>query len=170
MIPDGILTVTGPKGPISPRSLWPCRWPAPQLGRRQRRPRQAEAVHTGLVAFRFQEVLGETANAGPHPGFQRIEPILPKKKRSFGRFLCRFCGIRFHGVISLGAPTPIRFEQSKRRLRHLQISTTPATAPRSWSGCSDWIPIDTVGLRDIVGRSGVVFPLRSNIEAGARIS
>jgi hypothetical protein len=42
------------------------------------------------VEFRFQEFLDEAANAGPHPGFQRIEPIVPKKKRCFGRILCRF--------------------------------------------------------------------------------
>jgi hypothetical protein len=34
--------------------------------------------------FRFQEFLDEAANAGPHPGFQGIEPIVPKEKRSFG--------------------------------------------------------------------------------------
>ena len=41
------------------------------------------------------------------------------------------CGIRFHGVISIGAPTPIWFEQTNWRLRHPQIPTTPATAPGS---------------------------------------
>src|SRR3984893_16654211 len=81
------------------------------------------------VEFRFQEFLDEAANAGPHPGFQGIEPIVPKKKRSFSRFRRSFYGIRFHGVISIGAPTPIRFEQTNWRLRHLQIPTTPATAP-----------------------------------------
>jgi hypothetical protein len=45
--------------------------------------------------FRFQEFLDEAANAGPHPSFQRIEPIVPKEKRSFGRFRRRFCDIRF---------------------------------------------------------------------------
>ena len=39
------------------------------------------------------------------------------------------CGIRFHGVISIGATTPIRLVETTRRLRHLQIPTTPATAP-----------------------------------------
>jgi hypothetical protein len=81
------------------------------------------------VEFRFQEFLDEAANAGPHPGFQRIEPIVPKKKRSFSRFRCSFYGIRFHGVTSIGAPMPIRCEQTNWRLRHLQIPTTPATAP-----------------------------------------
>jgi hypothetical protein len=81
------------------------------------------------IEFRFQEFLDEAANAGPHPSFQRIEPIVPKEKRSFGRFRRRFCDIRLHGVISIGAPTPIRFEQTNWRLRYLQIPTTSATAP-----------------------------------------
>jgi hypothetical protein len=41
----------------------------------------------------------------------------------------RFYGIRLHVVISVGASTPIRFERTNWRLRHLQIPTTPATAP-----------------------------------------
>jgi hypothetical protein len=88
------------------------------------------------IEFRFQEFFDEAANAGPHPGFQGIEPIVPKKKRSFGRFVRRFCSIRFHGVISIGARTPIRFEQTNWRLRHLQIPTTPATAPTAASSLS----------------------------------
>jgi hypothetical protein len=32
-------------------------------------------------------------------------------------------------VISIGALTPIRFVETTRRLRHLQIPTTSATAP-----------------------------------------
>src|SRR2546421_163147 len=78
--------------------------------------------------FRFQEFLDEAANAGPHPGFQGIEPIVPKEKCPFDRR--RFCGIRFHGVISLGATTPIRLVETTRRLRHLQIPTTFATTPK----------------------------------------
>ncbi len=69
------------------------------------------------------------ANAGPHPGFQGIAPIVAKEKRSFGRFRRRFCGIRFPGVISIGATTPIRLVETTWRLRHLQIPTPPATAP-----------------------------------------
>src|SRR5450631_3513338 len=86
------------------------------------------------IEFRFQEFLDEAANAGPHTGFQGIEPIVPKKKPSFGRYGRRFYAIRFHGVISIGAPTPIRFEQTNWRLRHLQIPTTPATAPQISTG------------------------------------
>jgi hypothetical protein len=86
------------------------------------------------VEFRFQEFLDEAANAGPHPGFQRIEPMVPKEKRSFGCITRRLYGILFHGVISVGALTPIQFEQTNWRLRHLQIPTTPATPPRLlWS-------------------------------------
>jgi hypothetical protein len=32
-------------------------------------------------------------------------------------------------VISIGATMPIRLVETTRRLRHLQIPTTPATAP-----------------------------------------
>jgi hypothetical protein len=60
------------------------------------------------VEFRFQEFLDEAANAGPHPGFQGIEPIVPNEKRSFGCLRRRLYGICFHGVISIGALTPIR--------------------------------------------------------------
>jgi hypothetical protein len=80
--------------------------------------------------FRFQKFLDEAANAAPHPGFQGIEPIIPKEKRSFGCMYRRLYGTCFHGVISIGALTPIRFEQTNWRLRRLQIPTTPATAPR----------------------------------------
>jgi hypothetical protein len=80
------------------------------------------------VEFRFQEVLNEAANAGPHPSFQGIEPIVPKEKRSFGSCRRRICDIRFHGVISIGALTPILFVDTTWRLRRLQIPTTPATA------------------------------------------
>ena len=38
------------------------------------------------IQFRFRDPLNKAANAGPHPSFQRIEPIVPKKKRSFRRF------------------------------------------------------------------------------------
>jgi hypothetical protein len=64
------------------------------------------------VEFRFQKFLDEAANAAPHPGFQGIEPIVPKEKRPFGCIRRRLYGIRFHGVISIGALTPIRFEQT----------------------------------------------------------
>jgi len=64
------------------------------------------------VEFRFHEVLDEAANAGPHPSFQGIEPIVPKEKRSFRRFRRRICDIRFHGVISIGALTPILYVET----------------------------------------------------------
>src|ERR1700730_5540892 len=41
----------------------------------------------------------------------------------------RLRGICFHGVISIGAQTPIRFVETMWRLRYLQIPTTSATAP-----------------------------------------
>ena len=90
------------------------------------------------VEFRFQEFLDEAANAGPHPGFQGIEPIFSGEKRCFGRFRRCFCGIRFHGVISLGATTPIRFEHAAiphSAIQHLYscrhaASNRPSPAPR----------------------------------------
>ena len=92
------------------------------------------------IQFRFQDPLNEAANAGPHPSFQRIEPIVPNKKRSLRRFPRYPCDIPFHGVISIGAPTPIRFEQTNWRLRHPQIPTTPATAPKlSGKRVSSWL-------------------------------
>ncbi len=59
--------------------------------------------------------ISREGHAGPHPGFQDIEPIVLKENRSFGRFRRRFSDSRFHGVISIGAPTPIRFEQTNWR-------------------------------------------------------
>jgi hypothetical protein len=88
------------------------------------------------VEFHFQEFVDEAANAGPHPSFQGIEPIVPKEKRSFGRFRRSFCDIRFHRAISLGAPTPIRLVETTRRLCHLQIPTAPATAPMGFHHCN----------------------------------
>lgn len=137
----GTRTVTGPKVPISPLAM------AVPVASAHNRP----AAYAGLgkprplipvppqrdVEFRFQEFLDEAANAGPHPGFQRIEPIVLKEKHSFGRVRRRFCGIRFHGVISIGAATPIRLVETTRRLRHLQIPTTSATAPPSMRDGTD---------------------------------
>src|SRR3984893_3271873 len=136
----GTRTVTGPKVPISPRWRWPCRAsphnrPAAYAGLGKPRPFIPVPPQRN-VEFRFQEFLDEAANAGPHPGFQGIEPIVPKEKCSFGRVRRRFCGIRFHGVISIGATTPIRLVETTRRLRHLQIPTTPATAPPDTVGFS----------------------------------
>jgi hypothetical protein len=115
------------------------------------------------IEFRFQEFLDEAANTGPHPGFQGIEPIVPKKKRSFSRFRCSFYGIRFHGVISIGAPTPIRFEQTNWRLRHLQIPTTPATAPPPSSEDTNTLTGAKFGLRheqsNLLGKQAV-YPFR----------
>jgi hypothetical protein len=54
-------------------------------------------------------------------------------------------------VISIGAPTPIRFEQTNWRLRHLQIPTTPATAPIRVSLDSD---VDARALRRVLSVLG----------------
>jgi hypothetical protein len=61
----------------------------------------------GGVEFGFQKLLDEAANARAHPTFQRIEPIIAKKMLAFrgeDRWLCAIC---CHGVISVGALTPI---------------------------------------------------------------
>jgi hypothetical protein len=47
----------------------------------------------------------------------------------------RLRGSIFHGAISIGAPTPVRFVETMRKLRHLQIPTTSATAPFSGPRC-----------------------------------
>jgi hypothetical protein len=62
------------------------------------------------VEFRFQQLLNEAANARAHRCLQRIEPIFSEENVPFRRRSRRFYGIRFHGVISVGASTPIRFE------------------------------------------------------------
>ena len=58
------------------------------------------------IKFGFQDFLNEAANAPPHSSLQWIEPIFPKKKRCIGRIGQLFRVNRFHGVISIGAPTP----------------------------------------------------------------
>ena len=57
-------------------------------------------------------------------------------------------------MISIGAPTPIRFEQTNWRLRHPQIPTTPATAPRPQWGLN---PKHTLFF-DVIGQ-----PLNRNL-------
>jgi hypothetical protein len=57
------------------------------------------------------------------------KPELLAEKLLIGDIARRLRGICFHGVISIGAPTPILFVETTRRLRHLQIPTTSATAP-----------------------------------------
>jgi len=42
----------------------------------------------------------------------------------------RFRGARFHGVICTGALMPILFVETSRRVRRLQIPTTPVIAHR----------------------------------------
>ena len=87
------------------------------------------------VEFRFQKLLDEAANAAPHPGFQRIEPIIPKEKRPFGSIRWRLYGIRFHGVISIGALTSIQFEANK-----LEI-TPPSNSNHSCDGAPKWLSV-----------------------------
>ena len=61
----------------------------------------------GGVEFRFEKLLDEAANARAHPSFQGIEPIIAKKMLAFWGADRRLCAICCHGVISVGALTPI---------------------------------------------------------------
>src|ERR1700730_11688209 len=67
----------------------------------------------------------------------RVRLSKDRTNRPRGKVLLRrrrFCGIRFHGVISIGATMPIQLVETTRRLRHLQIPTTPATVPTVTGG------------------------------------
>lgn len=61
----------------------------------------------GGVEFRFKKLLNEAANARANPSFQRIEPIIAKKMLLFREANRWLCAIYCHGVISVGALTPI---------------------------------------------------------------
>ena len=110
--------------PVAGRPSRPCG----TLRCGERRPLIALARQCG-VELRFQQILDEAANARAHRRLQRIEPISSEENVPFRRIGRRFHGNCFHGVISVGASTPIRFERTNWRLRRLQIPTTPATAP-----------------------------------------
>ena len=84
----------------------------------------------GAVEFGLQKLFDETTNARANPCFQGIEPIVAKTMFVLAGVHRRLCAIACHGVISISALTPILFAFTNRRLRHLQIPTTPATAPR----------------------------------------
>jgi hypothetical protein len=58
----------------------------------------------------------------PTPASSGSNQSSPRKSVPSGRFCRRFCGIRFHAVISVGAIKPIRFEQTNWRLCHLSNS------------------------------------------------
>jgi hypothetical protein len=61
----------------------------------------------GGVEFGFKKLFDEAPNARAHPGFQGIEPIIAEKLFAFGGPDRRLCAIHCHGVISIGALTPI---------------------------------------------------------------
>jgi hypothetical protein len=82
----------------------------------------------GGVEFGFEKLFNEAANARAHPSFQRVEPIIAEKMFTLGRADHRLCAIHGHGVISIGALTPILVVFTSGRLRHPQIPTTSATA------------------------------------------
>jgi hypothetical protein len=85
----------------------------------------------GGVDLCFEKLFDEAANACANPSFQGIKPIIAEKMLAFAGANCRRCAIPCHGVISIGALTPILFVFTSRRLRHLQIPTTSETAPHS---------------------------------------
>src|ERR1700727_2917151 len=57
--------------------------------------------------FGFKKLFDEAANARAHPSFQGIEPIIAKKMLACRPADRRLCAICCHGVISVGALTPI---------------------------------------------------------------
>src|SRR3954468_6371378 len=77
----------------------------------------------------FEQLLDEGADAGAHPGLQRIKPVFAEKTLRLGRTRSRGRDICRHGVISAGAPTPVMACGTSRRLRRPHIPTTAPTAP-----------------------------------------
>src|SRR3954453_19381785 len=109
---------------------------------RHRRPRRVvagtglrrAAARVALAAERgfqlgFEQLLDEGADAGAHPGLQRIKPVFAEKTLRLGRTRGWGCDICGHGVISAGAPTPVMACGTSRRLRRPHIPTTAPTAP-----------------------------------------
>src|SRR4051794_13248100 len=131
---------------------------------RHRRPRRVvagtglrrAAARVALAAERgfqlgFEQLLDEGADAGAHPGLQRIKPVFAEKTLRLGRTRGWGCDICRHGVISAGAPTPVMACGTSRRLRRPHIPTTAPTAP---------------GLMVLLGQSsGAVEPIDLNILA-----
>jgi hypothetical protein len=79
-------------------------------------PRRIAAAHLGPfipispqcgIQLGFEKLLDEAPNARAHPSFQGIEPIIAEKMFAFGGADRRLCAIHCHGVISIGALTPI---------------------------------------------------------------
>src|SRR4051812_40220992 len=107
-------------------------------GLRRAAARVALAAERGLQ-LGFEQLLDEGADAGAHPGLQRIKPVFAEKTLRLGRTRGRGCDICGHGVISAGAPTPVMACGTSRRLRRPHIPTTAPTAPdarpcpRNWT-------------------------------------
>src|SRR3954449_9586955 len=98
-------------------------------GLRRAAARVALAAERGLQ-LGFEQFLDEGADAGAHPGLQRIKPVFAEKTLRLGRTRGRGCDLCGHGVISAGAPTPVMACGTSRRLRRPHIPTTAPTAPR----------------------------------------
>ena len=97
----------------------------------------------------FKKLFDEAANARAHPSFQGIEPIIAKKMLAFRRADRRLCAICCHGVISVGALTPILVCFHK-----LEI-TPPSNSNHSRDGTSADIRINYGD--PVTGQSGRLF-------------
>ncbi len=77
-------------------------------------------------------------------GGLRPKLINVNQARSCSRVGRRFYGIGFHGVISIGASTPIRFQQTNWRLRHHTCEGTlpsPAVRPGPLMSSASVLPV-----------------------------
>ena len=95
--------------------------------RRLRPPPIARPPRKRRLQFFFDQRFDKAPHLPAKRRLDRVEPIV--EKPCVGRIGRRLRAIPLHGVISIGAPTPILFVETTRRLRHLQIPTTSATAP-----------------------------------------
>jgi hypothetical protein len=90
--------------------------------------------------FGFKKLFDEAANARAHPSFQGIEPIIAKKMLACRRADRRLCAICCHGVISVGALTPILVCFHKLEItppsnsNHLRDGTPAVVSPKSATG------------------------------------
>src|SRR4051794_30382342 len=101
----GTQTVTAPNVPIRLRSRWPWRWPdtadraarvVAGTGLRRAAARVALAAERGFQ-LGFEQLLDEGADAGAHPGLQRIKPVFAEKTLRLGRTRGWGCDICGHG-------------------------------------------------------------------------
>ena len=77
------------------------------IRRRQLQPSPVARPRQRRIEFFLDHRLNEAAHLRSQTCLDRIEPIV--EKFFFGRVVRRLRGISLHGVISIGAETPIRF-------------------------------------------------------------